>query len=137
MAYRNPGAFLSFLSHQARVHVPIPSKSFAGQTIIITGSNTGLGLEAAIHIVRLGAERVILAVRSISKGEEAKKHIEEKTKRTNVADVWELDLASYDSVKAFVKKAEGLPRLDAVLENAGILSPTFKMAETDEYVLVS
>ena len=136
MAHRNPGAFFSFLSHQARVHLPVPSESFAGQTVIITGSNTGLGLEAAIHIVRLGAEKVILAVRTASKGEDARKVIEEKTRRTDAVEVWELDMASYDSVKAFVKKAESLSRLDAVLENAGVLSPKFSMAGEDEYVLV-
>jgi NAD(P)-dependent dehydrogenase (short-subunit alcohol dehydrogenase family) len=52
--------------------IPLPTTSFKGQTIIVTGSNTGLGLEAARHFVRLDAPRVIIAIRSIKKGEDAK-----------------------------------------------------------------
>ena len=46
--------------------IPLPTTSFAGQTIIVTGSNTDLGLEAAWYFVRLDATRVILAVRRAS-----------------------------------------------------------------------
>lgn len=37
----------------------------------MTGGNTGLGLEAARKYLILHARRVILAVRSLSKGEDA------------------------------------------------------------------
>ncbi|KAF5988825.1 retinol dehydrogenase 12 [Fusarium bulbicola] len=67
--------------------IPVPTTSFQGQTIIVTGSNTGLGLEAARHFVRLDAELVILAVRSLEKGEAAKASIEASTKRKNVVQV--------------------------------------------------
>lgn len=85
----------------------------------MTGSNVGLGLEAARHFVRLGAEKVILAVRSIEKGEDAKKNIEQSEKSSGVVEVWQLDLSSYESVKQFAKRADGLKRIDAVVENAG------------------
>lgn len=127
-----PRAGLSLLYSQFFVKLPIPAHSFSGQTIIVTGSNTGLGLEAANHIVRLGASKVILAVRSISKGDDAKKDIEVKTGRAGVVEIWELDLASYASVKEFAHRAEGLERLDAVLENAGISSHDFELAEDNE-----
>ena len=51
--------------------LPYPTESFEGQTIIVTGANTGLGLEAARHFTRLNAAKVILGCRSVSKGEEA------------------------------------------------------------------
>src|SRR6266536_1040966 len=70
-------AVLNSLFAPIFVSVPVPTASFDGQTVIMTGSNTGLGLEAARHITKLGAQRVILAVRSIAKGEAAKKSIEE------------------------------------------------------------
>ena len=130
-----PRAGLSLLYSQFFVKLPIPTHSFSSQTIIVTGSNTGLGREAAIHIVSLGASKVILAVRNISKGDEAKKYIEAGTGRTGTVEVWELDLASYASVKAFAQRAEGLERLDAVLENAGISSHEFALAEDNECVL--
>ena len=60
----------------------------SSQTIIVTGSNVGLGLEAARHFTRLNADKVILAVRSFNKGSDAKKLIEESTKRTKVVEVW-------------------------------------------------
>lgn len=47
----------------------------------------GLGFEAARLIVRLGAAKVILAVRSLSKGEEARKLIEESEKKSGVVHV--------------------------------------------------
>jgi retinol dehydrogenase-12 len=100
-------------------HVPYPTKSFEGQTIIVTGSNIGLGLEAARHFARLNAAKVILACRSISKGQEAARSIAATVNR-DVCEAWELDLADFESVKAFAKKAESLDRLDIVCENAGV-----------------
>ena len=84
--------------------------------------------------MRLGAEKVILAVRSLDKGETAKKDIEASTKRKGVVEVWRLDLSSYDSVKEFAKRAETLKRLDAVVENAGIniTGEEFQLAEDNE-----
>lgn len=93
----------------------------SGGTYIVTGANVGLGFEASKHLVALGAAKVIMAVRNISAGEAAKAKIEEATGTTGVAEVWVLDLASYDSVKAFAKKAETeLERIDALIENAAV-----------------
>lgn len=134
MAQRNPSAFASFVYRQLTASVPVPQQSFLGQTVIITGANTGLGFEAAKHIVRLGAEKVILGVRTLSKGEEARAAIESSAEKSGVVEVWQVDMASYASVKAFVKKADGLQRIDVVLENAGMLTEKFSMAEDNEYV---
>jgi NAD(P)-dependent dehydrogenase (short-subunit alcohol dehydrogenase family) len=112
--------------------LPYPTHQFTGQTIIVTGSNVGMGLEAARHFVRLDAAKVILAVRTVSKGESAKSSMESSEKRSGVMEVWELDLASYASVKAFATKAQGLQRLDAVVENAGLYAFEFTMAEENE-----
>lgn len=111
---------------------PYPTNDFAGQTIIVTGANTGLGLEAARHLVRLNAEKVILAVRNLQKGEAAKKSIEGSEKKTGVAEVWELDLANHRSVQRFAKRAEGLKRLDAVSENAAIYTFQFTIVDGNE-----
>lgn len=109
-----------------------PTKKFTGQTIIVTGSNVGLGLEAARHLVRLDAAKVILAVRSLEKGAEAKRSIEASENKKGVVEVWQLDLSSYESVRQFVAKVQGLPRLDIVIENAGIYAFDFQLAEKDE-----
>ncbi|KAK5275948.1 hypothetical protein LTR16_011942, partial [Cryomyces antarcticus] len=91
-----------------------PYYDCTGKTIIVTGANVGLGFEAAKHFVRLGAEKVVLGVRSLEKGEAAKKRIEGREKRSGVVEVWIVDLLSYESVKEFAKRADGLRRLDAV-----------------------
>lgn len=102
-----------------KLHLPPPG-SFASQTVIVTGANTGLGLETARHIVSLGATKVILGVRSLAKGNAAKADIEATTGRANVVEVWELDLERFDSVKAFASRASKLPRLDTAIMNAGL-----------------
>ena len=134
MAHRNPSAFLSLMYSQMFIHVPSPTQNLYNKKVIVNRSNTRICREAANHIVRLGASKVILGVRSVAKGEDAKKYIEDKTGRKGVVEVWPLDLASYESVKAFVRRAEGLERLDVVLENAGVLANTFRRAEGNEYV---
>ena len=117
--------FFEFVRNQY-TSLPYPTQSFIGQTIIVTGSNTGIGFEAAQHLVRLNAAKVILAVRSISKGEEAARAIAETTGRSDVCEVWELDMASYSSIQQFAKRAEGLERVDVALLNASISKSTFE-----------
>ena len=116
--------FANFVKSQWTA-LPYPTTSFTGQTIIVTGSNTGLGLEAARHFARLGASKVILAVRSIAKGEAAAKSIYDSVGKEGVCEVWQLDMGNWDSIRSFVKKAEGLKRLDVVCENAGIAYPEY------------
>ncbi|KIX03556.1 uncharacterized protein Z518_07109 [Rhinocladiella mackenziei CBS 650.93] len=124
---------MGFLWSQLFVRLPYPTKSFAGQTIIVTGSNVGLGKEAARHLARLGASKVILAVRNTAAGEEAKQDIEKTTRcAPSVIEVWPLDLMSFDSVKALATRASNLPRIDVLLENAGMAAIDFKLAEGHE-----
>jgi retinol dehydrogenase-12 len=123
----------TFISSQLFYTPKVPAEdSFAGKTVIVTGANTGLGLEAARHFVKAGAGTVIIACRTLSKGEAAKADIEKTEKRTGVLQVWELDLSSFASVKAFAKRCETLPRLDVCVENAGVFSLTYSQAEGHE-----
>lgn len=112
--------FVGFMYRQKMVHPqPIIPKNLAGQTVVVTGSNVGIGL-AAIHLLMdFKVSRVIMAVRTPSKGEEAKQTL----LRTNPAcliEIWPLDMESLDSVVAFGKRAQELDRLDVVLLNAGV-----------------
>jgi retinol dehydrogenase-12 len=126
---------LALLRSQLLVSLPVPTASFAGETVIVTGANTGLGREAAKHIVRLGASKVILAVRTVSKGEDARKYIEKQTKKTGVMEVWQLDMSSTESIKAFSQRANSLERVDVLIANAGIWPAAHETLENNECVL--
>lgn len=123
---------MSFFISQWFTTLPYPTKDHSGETIIVTGSNVGLGLEAARHFTRLNAEKVILGVRNLEKGEAARDYIEETTERKGVLEVWQLDLSSYESVKQFIKRAEGLKRLDVVVENAAVALTNHTVMEDNE-----
>ncbi|KAK3112547.1 hypothetical protein LTR53_011080 [Teratosphaeriaceae sp. CCFEE 6253] len=116
-----------FLKSQLLVSIPKPTDDLTGQTILVTGSNTGLGREAARQIVGLGAAKVILAVRTISKGEAAAQDI---IHSCNVppatVEVWQLDMSDPESVKTFAKRTSTLKRLDAAILNAGLLTQKFE-----------
>lgn len=112
-----------------RLHLP-PPDSFVGQTVLITGANTGLGLATAQHMLNLGASKLILGVRSIPKGEAAKETIEAATTNLNSfsIEVWPIDLGSFESVKAFAARAAKLERLDTAVLNAGLASKIFELS---------
>ena len=120
------------------VTLPVPGAipGLAEQIMIVTGSNSGLGLEATKHLSRLGVGRLIMAVRNTTKGEAARKEILELTKRPESSiEIWTLDMDSYESVKAFTKRVAELPRVDGVLANAGILTTKFGLSENFEKTL--
>jgi NAD(P)-dependent dehydrogenase (short-subunit alcohol dehydrogenase family) len=106
-----------------------PQDSFAGKTVLVTGSNTGLGYEAAYKFAALGASHLILAVRDVQKGEVAKTRLEERLgpmSKTCLLKVWPLDLSDYDSVKSFAQRVESeLEQLDVAVLNAGVFNIQF------------
>lgn len=125
------GYFLDLLYSQLFIRIPEQTSDFTGQTIIVTGSNTGLGLEAARLLVRLNVSKVILAVRTLSKGETAAADIIKSCGSIPASrvEVWQLDQGNRDSIISFAKRAAGLDRLDAVILNAGVFN--FKRNEID------
>jgi retinol dehydrogenase-12 len=87
-------------------------------------------LEAAKHFVRLGANKVILGCRSLDRGFNAKKSILHSfAADPQIIDVWEVDVGNWESVRKFCKRIEGLARVDVIVENAGVATPTFELVE--------
>lgn len=122
---------LTFLLNSLRTqifHPPSPpTQPFTGQTIIVTGSNTGLGLAAIQHFVALDAARIILTSRDLRKGEAALARVEKATRKSDIVEVWQLDLSSTKSVKAFAERVEReLDRVDVLVENAGSATEVFR-----------
>ncbi|MDD4967918.1 MAG: oxidoreductase [Paludibacter sp.] len=91
-----------------------------GKTVIVTGGNSGLGFESVKAFALKGA-RVILACRSVAKGEEAKKQIVKFLPTADI-QVMELDLTDLKSIRNFATKfKQNHARLDILLNNAGIM----------------
>lgn len=113
-----------------RTKLPLPNLSlYAGKTYIVTGANGGLGFHCTKHLFAAGASRVILAVRSLQKGQAALATIRKETGRHDVGEVWELDLSSFNSVEKFSERANMLERLDGLIENASLALDKFSTVE--------
>jgi NAD(P)-dependent dehydrogenase (short-subunit alcohol dehydrogenase family) len=98
----------------------IPDQS--GRTAVVTGANTGIGLETARMLALRGAD-VVLACRNLDKGQAALARIaaEKPAGRVSLAA---LDLGDLESVRAFAERfAAGHPRLDLLIDNAGVMVP--------------
>lgn len=121
---------LTMCEQYEKLPLLINPENCAGKTYIVTGANSGLGLETARHLIRCSAAQVILAVRNVAAGEEARADLEKTTKRTGVAKVWKLDLSSFDSVRSFANKAtDELERVDSLIENAGVFLDRWELHE--------
>lgn len=96
---------------------------------IVTGANVGIGRETARGLAEAGFT-VVLAVRDVVKGEEARHDIVRSgyggeapigTTKNDRVTVLPLDLGSRASITAFVSAfKEAHPRLDVLVNNAGI-----------------
>jgi len=78
----------------------------------------GIGLEATRQLVTLNPAKLILAVRSIESGGKALASLKKNFPKLD-AEVWFLDLMDIESIKAFVKRAQVLEKLDVLMNNAG------------------
>ena len=88
-----------------------------GRTFVVTGANSGIGLETARDLVSRGA-CVVMAVRDVERGEQVRAQLS----GPGTALVEELDLADLDSVAAFAKRfAEANESLNALVCNAGVM----------------
>lgn len=122
-------AFFYNLMHAKFFPPSNPAVSFAGKTVLVTSGNCGLGFEAALKFVTLGAETVVLACRSPEKGDAAVAQIEKRTGRKGVLRSWKLDMNSYASVQALAARvAAELPQLDIALLNAGVVQPHYRVS---------
>ena len=91
------------------------------KTAIITGGNSGLGYYCAEKLVRDREWYVVIACRNLNKAQQAVDKIKASTDSQQI-ETLPLDLASFDSIRAFVKQFSDrdLPSLKAIVCNAGV-----------------
>lgn len=91
-----------------------------GRTVIVTGANSGIGLETARVLAQKGAQ-VVLACRNTAKGEAACADITKGDPQAKV-EFQPLDLSSLESVKTFAENFTAAHQsLDLLINNAGVM----------------
>jgi NAD(P)-dependent dehydrogenase (short-subunit alcohol dehydrogenase family) len=104
-----------------------PPDTFAGQTVLITGGTSGLGFATAVHFVRLGASRVIITGRTLSRAQAAATQIETQTGAHGVVEARALDMDTFSGVQEFANALmRDVHTIDTVLLNAGLLIYEFE-----------
>jgi dehydrogenase/reductase SDR family member 12 len=104
---------------------PLGPEAGAGQRVLVTGANSGLGYATALGLLRSGA-RVAMLVRSVEKGRDTVERLgrdlgEDVSDRVTFDTADLLDLAS---VRAFAdRELAGGQRLDVLVHNAGTAFP--------------
>ncbi|KAJ3463361.1 hypothetical protein MRS44_008147 [Fusarium solani] len=96
--------------------------SLSGKVILITGANTGLGKATAIELSKHSPEHIYLTSRNSAKGNGALNEIKSVASEGTKVSLLELDLSSFESIKAaardFLKQQD---KLDVLLLNAGVM----------------
>ncbi|MFW9905432.1 MAG: oxidoreductase [Candidatus Thorarchaeota archaeon] len=100
----------------------------SGKVAIVTGANSGIGLEAAKGLAQKGTE-TILACRNMEKAGKAANKIKNETPKGNTV-VMQLDLNSLKSICEFVEEfKKQYSRLNILLNNAGIMFVPYRTTE--------
>ena len=104
-----------------------------GRMAVVTGANSGLGLETARELARKGAQ-VVLACRNTGKGDAAARDIEASTGAK--VEVAALDLGSLPSVREFAERfAQTHDHLDLLINNAGVMAASPRQTTADGFEL--
>ncbi|KAA0024081.1 SDR family oxidoreductase [Antrihabitans cavernicola] len=107
----------------------VPDQS--GKIAVVTGANSGTGKEATARLAAAGAH-VVMAVRTVAKGEAAKAEILAEHPDAKL-EVRRIDLADLASVQEF---ADGITTpLDLLINNAGVMAPPERHTTADNFEL--
>jgi NAD(P)-dependent dehydrogenase (short-subunit alcohol dehydrogenase family) len=106
----------------------IPSQT--GKVFAITGGNGGLGFFTAFQLAEAGAS-VILCCRNRERADAAATAIRRRLPSADVSIVI-LDVSSLESVRTAGAELGALPRLDGLIENAGLVHFPRERSETED-----
>ena len=92
-----------------------------GKTVVITGGNSGIGLETAAALTSMGA-RVLVTARNADKGRTAVETITRRSGGEGRVQLVVFDLADLASVRRGAAEIlEQAPRIDVLVNNAGLV----------------
>jgi NAD(P)-dependent dehydrogenase (short-subunit alcohol dehydrogenase family) len=104
-----------------------------GKIVLVTGANIGLG-KASTQLMAAKGAQVVMAVRTVSKGEEAADDVRKEVPNAQL-NVMVLDLADLASVRAFAADFTATHDcLDILMNNAGVMA-TPQMTTQDGFEL--
>ncbi|NNE44556.1 MAG: SDR family NAD(P)-dependent oxidoreductase [Gemmatimonadetes bacterium] len=106
------------MGHRKWTAADIPDQT--GRTALVTGANSGIGLETARELARAGAS-VIVACRDEGRGQAAAERIRGSVGAAARVEVVTLDLADLDSVRDCAALVAEGPPLDLLINNAGTM----------------
>lgn len=105
-----------------------------GRVAVVTGANSGIGLQTAIWLARLGAQ-VVLACRDSARGQAALGELRAQMPSAR-AELQQLDLADLPSVRRGAEQLlAGHPRVDLLVNNAGVMAPPRRRLSADGHEL--
>jgi dehydrogenase/reductase SDR family member 12 len=117
-----PGYTRLGLAVRQRFWSALDADALAGSTVMVTGANSGIGKAIAAGVAELGAT-VLLTVRDPARGAAARKDILETVPGADV-QIERCDVSDLAGVRAFAADLVcRVPRLDAVIHNAGVMPP--------------
>ncbi|WWC91632.1 uncharacterized protein L201_006578 [Kwoniella dendrophila CBS 6074] len=125
----------TFLGRQWTRLPPVPKGAYLkDKVVLLTGANSGIGLESLKHFCLASPSKIILGVRSI---ESTQKIVSElQSLHTDLkAEITFLDLNNLSTIKSLPEtlKEKGIDKIDILINNAGIdPGNTIKPAEFTE-----
>lgn len=101
------------------VRPALPITSMEDRTVVITGANSGIGLETAAALAGAGA-RIVMGCRNPVTAAAA---VEEVRRRSgsDAVETHSLDLSDLAHVRRFADELSSLDRIDVLINNAGLM----------------
>ena len=107
----------------------------SGKTFVITGANSGIGFQASKRLVQANANIVMLC-RNLEKATEAAEKLKQSASGKGSVSIVQMDLANLNSVRAAASRVlKDAPKIDALINNAGIMFPPGRQLTDDGFEL--